>query len=87
MRSRYNPRRDDGLTKLLYFAAGLSLGTVLGFLIAPELRKSVGARSEAACDSDARDYLGYGRHLYEKGRELADEAAGLYEAGRHLVEG
>lgn len=78
-------RSNDTERNLLYFAAGLSLGAAIGLLMAPaagaDTRRYLGDRAGAA-----RDYLDYGRDLYERGRELADEAADLYEEGRHLIE-
>ncbi|HYP05229.1 MAG TPA: YtxH domain-containing protein [Bryobacteraceae bacterium] len=76
---------NDTITNILYFAAGLSLGAAVGILVAPasgkDTRRYLGDRAGAA-----REYLDYGRDLYEKGRELADEAATMYEDGRHLIE-
>jgi hypothetical protein len=72
-------------TSLLYFAAGLSLGAAVGILLAPasgaDTRRYLGSHAGAA-----REYLDYGRDLYDKGRELADEAAHMYEEGRDLIE-
>jgi hypothetical protein len=78
-------RSDDTTTSLLCFAAGLSLGAAIGILMAPaagsDTRRYLGNRAGAA-----REYLDYGRDLYDKGRELADEAAQMYDEGRHLIE-
>jgi gas vesicle protein len=79
-------RSRENLTNVLWFAAGVSLGATVGLLAAPasgsETRKYLSDRAGAA-----GEYLDYGRQLYEQGRDLADEAATLYEEGRHLVEG
>lgn len=78
-------RSNDKTTNILYFAAGLCLGSAVGILIAPaagaDTRRYLGDRTGAA-----REYLDYGRDLYDKGRELADEAATMYEESRHLIE-
>ena len=79
-------RSRENLTNVLWFAAGMVLGAAVGLLAAPtsgiETRKYLSDRTGAASE-----YLDYGRQLYEQGRGLADEAATLYEEGRHLVEG
>ena len=76
---------NDTATSLLYFAAGLSLGAAIGLVLAPargtDTRRYLTDRAGAA-----REYLDFGRDLYDKGRELADEAATMYEEGRHLIE-
>ena len=76
---------SDRTSNVLWFAAGLSLGTAVGILCAPvagaDTRRYLVNRA-----GSARDYVDRGRELYEKGRELADEAANMYEQGRHLVE-
>jgi gas vesicle protein len=76
---------SNNTTSLVYFAVGLSLGAAVGILLAPaagaDTRRYLIDRS-----GSAREYLDYGRDLYDKGRELADEAANMYEEGRHLVE-
>ena len=78
-------RSDNKATSILYFAAGLSLGAAVGILVAPargvDTRRYLTNRAEAA-----REYLDFGRDLYDRGRELADEAANMYEEGRHLIE-
>jgi gas vesicle protein len=78
-------RSNSNNAKILYFAAGLSLGAAVGILLAPgsgtDTRRYFADRANAA-----RGYLDYGRDLYEKGRELAEEAEQMYEEGRHLIE-
>jgi hypothetical protein len=78
-------RSNDKTTSILYFAAGLSLGAAVGIMMAPA--RGVDTRRYLANHAGAaREYLDYGRDLYDKGRELADEAATMYEEGRHLIE-
>jgi gas vesicle protein len=78
-------RSNSNAANILYFAAGVSLGAAVGLLLAPapgsETRRYFANRAGAA-----RGYLDYGRDLYEKGRELADEAEQMYQEGRQLVE-
>jgi hypothetical protein len=78
-------RRDRG-SNVLWFAAGLSVGTAVGILFAP----SPGAQTRRYWrqrTGSARDVLMRSKELYDRGCHLADEAAHLYEDGRHLVEG
>ena len=69
-------RSTDTSGFLLYFTLGFSLRCVVGLLMAP------------ASGAATREFFANraGRGLYEKGRELAEEAAALYEEGRHLIE-
>jgi hypothetical protein len=85
--------RQSNSANILWFLAGLGLGTAAGIVMAPvsgaETRRQIGARA-----GQARQYVGThghdaferGRELYDKGRHLADEAAEMFEEGRRLVE-
>lgn len=76
---------SERASDVLWFAAGLMLGAVVGLLAAPAAGADT-RRFLADHSGPARDYVERGRELYEKGRQLADEAAHMYEEGRHLVE-
>jgi hypothetical protein len=94
-RQTYNEgsMRDDSSTQLIWFLAGLGMGTAAGILLAPkagsETRRMIGSRASEAghyLSAHGHDYYERGRELYEKGRHLADEAAQLFDEGRRLVE-
>ncbi|MDZ4799431.1 MAG: YtxH domain-containing protein [Bryobacteraceae bacterium] len=85
--------RDDTSNSLLWFAAGLSLGTVIGLMTAPqsgaETRRLIGSRADDArrhLASNSREYIDRGRELYERGKQLAEEASQMFDEGRHLME-
>jgi gas vesicle protein len=78
--------RQDSAINLLWFVAGITIGTAAGMVAAPK----PGTDTRRLLTSKAGE-VGHllattGRELYEKGRELADEAAEMYDDGRHLIE-
>ena len=89
---RRNMRSNNG-TNLLWFLAGVSLGTAATMMLTPvsgaETRRRIGERADDArgfLKESGREYFERGRELYEHGRTLADEAAEMFEEGRRLVE-
>ena len=85
--------RNDGSANLIWFLAGLGLGTAAGILLAPQpgsdTRRMIGAHAGDArhyLSTHGHDYYERGRELYERGRHLADEAAEMFGEGRRLVE-
>lgn len=88
----------DNNNKLLWFVAGVAVGSMVALLYAPQsgnvtrrlisrkARKHSEAISDAVSDT-GRDLMQRGRDLYEKGRKVADDAADLFERGRRIVEG
>ena len=80
---------DHSGTNLIWFLTGAALGASVALLLAPqpgsETRDLVKRRALEGRDALARggrDALERGRDLYEKGKELADEAG---ERGREVV--
>jgi hypothetical protein len=85
--------RNDSSANLMWFLAGLGLGTAAGMLLAPQpgsdTRRMIGSRANEAgqyLSAHSHDYYERGRELYDKGKHLADEAAQLFDEGRRLVE-
>lgn len=85
--------REDTSNSLLWFAAGLSLGTVIGLMAAPqpgsETRRLIGARAGEAgkhLASNSREYIDRGRDLYGRGKQLAEEASQMFDEGRRLMD-
>ena len=73
-------------SNLLWFAAGVSIGAVVGIIVAPASGEDTRrALTDAAADS-GREYLERGRELYEMGRQLAEETAGLFDEGRKMMD-
>jgi gas vesicle protein len=88
----------DNNSKLVWFVAGVAIGSTVALLYAPQsgrvTRRYLGrtAKRSGEAVSDAvseagRDLMEKGRDLYEKGRKVADDAAELFERGRRIVEG
>ncbi len=73
-------------SSLLWFTAGISIGVVVGIVLAPasgeETRQAI---SDKAAES-GREYLERGRDLYNMGQQLAEETAELFDEGRKMME-
>jgi gas vesicle protein len=69
---------DNGGARFLYFLTGLSIGTLVGILFAPqsgkETREFISGRAE-----EGREYLS------KKGREYREQATDFVERGRGVV--
>jgi gas vesicle protein len=72
-------------TKLLLFAAGVTIGAAVGVLMAPasgaETRRKLAERAQST------GLIERTREFYETGLRIAEEAAELFEDGRKLVKG
>jgi hypothetical protein len=85
--------RDDTTKCLLWFAAGLGLGTAVGIMSAPQsgaetrrlMRRKAGQAGEFL-STNGREYLDRGRELYDRGRQLAEEAAEMFDEGKRLMD-
>ena len=71
----------------VWFLAGAAVGAAVALLFAPQsgekTRKLLSRKAEHGRDS----ILDRGREIYEKGHDIADEAAHLFERGKKIVEG
>jgi gas vesicle protein len=80
--------------RILWFAAGVSIGATLAILFAPqsgkETREYLGyqaRRGREALDDARHEAFEKGRELFEKGRTMADDAAAeALDRGRRLFE-
>ncbi len=75
----------DVQNAFVWFLIGMGAGAALALLYAPykgkEMRRMLSKTAE-----DTRDYLSeHAEELYEKGRDLVDEAAQIVEKGRKLA--
>ena len=72
--------------KVVWFVAGAAIGATIALLYAPQsgekTRRYIGRRARQGRDA----VVEAGRDAMEKGRELYDDAAELFERGRRLVE-
>ena len=85
-------RQENGVS-FLWFLAGFGTGLAAGLMLAPaagsETRRALAGRAAGAREylgETGRHYLKAGHDLYERGRSLADEAAGMLEEGQRMVE-
>ncbi len=70
--------------KLAWFAVGAMVGTAAGILLAPD--KGIHTRRKLQNHLQTQDIITRGRELYEKGREIAQEASDMFEHGRQMAE-
>ncbi len=84
---------DTSIDSILWFVAGAALGAGVAILFAPasgeETRKTIVRKTgegRAALAGSGKDVLERGREMFERARQLTDEAADLFEKGRKLVD-
>ena len=77
-----------------WFVAGVVIGVSVAILYAPksgkETRGFLSDKAQASKDAvtDAgKDVFAAGREMYDKGQQLVQDAAALFERGRKLVRG
>ena len=75
----------------LWFLVGAFAGIAVGILYAPrsgaDTRRDFFEKADRAVDSITHgEFAERTRDLYQKGRQLADEAATMVDEGRRLVE-
>jgi len=76
--------RDNGKTAM-WFLIGVGMGTLVGILYAPVKGRET-RRQISRTAGDARDYVTETSHdLYEKGRELVEDAGDLIDKGIKLA--
>lgn len=85
---------QDYGSKVVWFLAGIAIGSTIALLYAPasgeETRRKISKKTQQGRDALAesgREMLDRGREMYERGRKLADDAAEMFERGRKIVEG
>lgn len=72
---------DSNATKVLWFIAGASIGASIALLFAP----AAGETTRAAL-AGKTGVLDRGRELFERARQVTQEAAEMFETGRKLIE-
>jgi gas vesicle protein len=80
--------------KMGWFLAGAVLGGAVALLYAPksgkETRQFINKKTDASKEALAetgREVFEKSREIYGKGKQIADDAADLFERGRRLVRG
>ena len=86
--------QEDNSGKLAWFFAGAAIGAAIALLYAPKsgedtrrLLKDKALEGKTALTENTRNILDKSRGLYEKGKELADDAGKMFDRGRKLAQG
>jgi gas vesicle protein len=74
---------ENGSGVFAWFLVGVAIGAVVGILYAPKS----GKETRDAITGTSRDVFEAGKDVYEKSRQVVDDAASLFERGRKLVGG
>jgi len=77
--------KDGRNSRILLFAAGMSVGAAIGILLAPA--PGAETRRKLVEKAQSNELVDKTRELYEAGLRIAEEAAELFEDGRKLVKG
>jgi gas vesicle protein len=86
--------QDDDSGKLTWFLMGAALGAACALLYAPksgkDTRNMITQKAQDASDAvtgTSRDLYERGRDVFDKSKQVVDDAASLFERGRKLVRG
>ena len=75
---------DRKAENFAWLALGAFVGVTAAMLLAPA--KGSHTRRKLAENMNAEDVIARGRELFEKGREIAQEASEMFERGRKMAE-
>jgi gas vesicle protein len=78
-------RNDAG--SAVWFLAGAAVGAAIALLFAPHSGQETRRLISRKTNEGREALLDHGRELYEKSRDLADEAAEVFERGKKLAQG
>ncbi len=85
---------EDKGSNLVWFLAGIAVGSAVGILYAPQAgkvtRRQIGRTAEDgrdAMEERGKELMDKGKDIYDRGKKIADDAAELFERGRKLVQG
>jgi gas vesicle protein len=82
---------DSGTNRLAWFLTGAIIGATIAILYAPksgkDARQYLTDKSRDAIGDSGKNFLEAGKEMFERGRQLVDDAADLFERGRKLVQG
>jgi len=70
-----------------WFLAGFSIGAGLAVVLAPASGNDTRRYLREKTRGSGQEFLKTSRELFDRGRQLADEAADMFEEGRKLMEG
>ncbi len=87
-------QQDELASRLAWFLTGAVIGASVALLYAPksgkETRRILADTTQRGRDAVAgtsQDIVDAGRDMFERGRQLVEDAADLFERGRRLVRG
>ena len=75
---------DRKAENFAWLALGALVGVTAAMLLAPD--KGIHTRRKLAKHVNPEDVISRGRELFEKGREIAQEASEMFERGRKMAE-
>ena len=85
---------QDNTSGMLWFVAGVAIGSTIALLYAPHSGKhtrhkivSKARYGRERLESQGREMMDKGRELYDRGREIADDAAEMFDKGRKIMQG
>ncbi len=87
-------QQDELASRLAWFVTGAVIGASVALLYAPksgkETRRILADTTQRGRDvvaGTSQDIVDAGRDMFERGRQLVEDAADLFERGRRLVRG
>ena len=92
--SQHEKQEEQSSAGFGWFLAGVIIGACAAILYAPKsgkdtrgfLTEKAQAGKDAVTDK-SKDVFAAGRDMYDKGQQLVEDAAALFERGRKLVKG
>jgi gas vesicle protein len=86
--------QEEGVSRLAWFMTGAMIGATVAILYAPktgkDTRKLLSDRAHAskeAVSDTTTDLVESGREMFERGRQIVDDAAALFDRARKMVRG
>ena len=83
--------QDEGSSRLAWFLTGAVIGVTAALLYAPktgrETRQYLTDKSKETLGEGPQTLMDAGREMFDRGRQLVEDAAELFERGRKMVKG
>jgi len=86
--------QDNNANRFAWFLTGAMLGAAVAMLYAPKTGKDTRRfltdktqQGREAVTETTKDIMEASRDMFDRGRQLVDDAAELFERGRKLVKG
>jgi len=82
-REEMEDTQDEGSSRLAWFLTGAIIGVTVALLYAPktgkETREYLSEKSKETFGEGPQNLIEAGREMFERGRQLVEDAAGLFE--------